>query len=231
MIHGDNLLGVCAVAHCNNEVCGQSGLTVPRSLGSGILVPCGHSQIFMAAQVWHGMSQASVPGHSSEQLAWQEQLGPVSSWLLVLQVQQMWAACMVQVEVMQVVPLRSGVLSEPAVWQLCHLWQCQLLWHCVHGVSPCMAVGGTIASTYLIAVPWQDAYHSSRNPNLLEGVVCCNWLTSIQWCKCFAAFVSLCLSRFRACIDLLTDLWGCWVTVAYLSWDGCPELVLVQQLC
>ena len=48
----------------------------------------------MAAQVWHGMSQTLVPGHSSEQLAWQEQLGPVSSGL---QVQQMWAACMVQV--------------------------------------------------------------------------------------------------------------------------------------
>ena len=59
----------------------------------------------MAAQVWHGMSQALVLGHSSEQLAWQEQLGPVSSGLPVLQVQQMWAACMVQVGVMQVVLL------------------------------------------------------------------------------------------------------------------------------
>ena len=38
--------------------------------------------------------------------------------------------------VMQVVPLRSGVLSEPAVWQLCHLGQCRLFWHCIHrGVS------------------------------------------------------------------------------------------------
>ena len=81
----------------------------------------------MAAQVWHGMSQAVVPGHSSEQLGLQEQLGPVSSGLPVLQVQQMWAACMVQVGVMQVVLLRSRVLSEPAVWQLCHLGQCWLL--------------------------------------------------------------------------------------------------------
>ena len=46
----------------------------------------------MAAQVWHGMSQTLVPGHSSEQLAWQEQLEPVSSGVPVLQVQQMWAA-------------------------------------------------------------------------------------------------------------------------------------------
>ena len=40
----------------------------------------------MAAQVWHGMLQALVLGHSCKQLAWQEQLGPVSSGLLVLQV-------------------------------------------------------------------------------------------------------------------------------------------------
>ena len=58
-------------------------------------------------------------------------------------------------------------------------------------VSPCVAVCGTIAGGYLIPVPWEDVYHSSGNPNLLEGVICCNWLTSIQWCKCFAAFVSL----------------------------------------
>ena len=51
------------------KVCGQSGSTVPRSPGSGILVPCRHGQIFVAAQVWHGMSQTLVPGHDSEQLA------------------------------------------------------------------------------------------------------------------------------------------------------------------
>ena len=90
------------------KVHGQSGSTVPRSPGSGILVPCGHGWIFVAAQVWHGMSQTLVPGHSSEQLAWWGQLEPVSSGLPLLQVQQMWAACMVQVWVMQVVPLRSG---------------------------------------------------------------------------------------------------------------------------
>ena len=109
-------------------------VTVPRSPGSGILVPCGHSQIFGAAQVWHGMLQALVLGHSSEQLVWQEQLEPVSSGLPVLQVQQRWAACVVQV--MQVVLLWSGASTEPAVWQLCHLGQCWLLWHCIHrGVS------------------------------------------------------------------------------------------------
>ena len=58
-------------------------------------------------------------------------------------------------------------------------------------VSLYEVVCGTIAGVYLIAIPWEDVYHSSRDPNLLEGVICCNWLTSIQWCKCFAAFVSL----------------------------------------
>ena len=98
---------------CHNKVHGWSGSRVPRFPGSGILVPCGHGWIFMAAQVWHGMLQALVPGHSFGQLAWQEQLEPVSSGLPVLQVQWMWAACKVQVGAMQVVLLRSGVLSEP----------------------------------------------------------------------------------------------------------------------
>ena len=102
----------------------QSGSRVIRFPGSGIQVPCGHSQIFVAAQVWHEMSQTLVVGHSFEQLAWQEQLGPGSSGLLVLQV---WAAYAVQVVAVQVVLLRSSVWLESVVWQLCHLGQCQLL--------------------------------------------------------------------------------------------------------
>ena len=74
-------------AHYNNKVHGQSGSIVPRFPGSGVLVPSGHSQIFVAAQVWHGMLQALVPGSSFEQLAWQEQLELGSSGLPVLQVQ------------------------------------------------------------------------------------------------------------------------------------------------
>ena len=97
------------MAHHNDKVHGQSGLRVLRFPGSGILVPCGHSQIFVAAQMQHGVSQALVPVHSFEQLVWQEQLGPGSSGLPVLQVQCVWAACAVQVVVVQVVPLRSSV--------------------------------------------------------------------------------------------------------------------------
>ena len=39
------------------KVHGQSGAKVLRFPGSGILVACRHHQIFMAAQVWHEMSQ------------------------------------------------------------------------------------------------------------------------------------------------------------------------------
>ena len=39
----------------------------------------------------------------------------------------MWAAYTVQVVVVQVVPLRSVVESEPVVWQLCDLGQCRPL--------------------------------------------------------------------------------------------------------
>ena len=91
----NNLLGMYMVVCYNNKVCGQSGLIVPRFPGSGILVPCRHGWIFVTAQVWHGMLQALVPGHSFEQLVWQEQLEPGSSELLMLWVQWMWAACMV----------------------------------------------------------------------------------------------------------------------------------------
>ena len=94
------------VAHYNDKVHEQSGMIVLRFPGSGIWVPCGHSWIFVAAQVWHGMSQALAPGHSFEQLVWQEWLEPDSSGLPVLQV---WAACAVQVGLVQVVPLRSSV--------------------------------------------------------------------------------------------------------------------------
>ena len=109
----------CMWWHTAVKVCRQSGSTVPRSLGSGILVPCRHHWIFMAAQVWHGMSQMLVPGHSSGQLAWQEQLEPVLSVLLVVHVQQMWAACMVQVWVMQSVLLRSGASMWGSMWNHC----------------------------------------------------------------------------------------------------------------
>ena len=108
VIYYDNLLGMYVVVCYENRVHGQSRSSVPRSPGSGILMPCRHGWIFVAAQVWHGMSQTLVPGQSSEQPVWQGQLEPVSSGLPVLQVQQMWAACVVQVGVMQVVLLRSG---------------------------------------------------------------------------------------------------------------------------
>ena len=53
--------------HYNNKVHGQSRSRVLRFPGSGIWVPCGHSLIFVAAQVWHGISWELVLGHSLEQ--------------------------------------------------------------------------------------------------------------------------------------------------------------------
>ena len=72
-------------------------------------MPYGHGQIFVAAQVWHGMSQVLVPGYSFEQLVWQEWLEPGLSGLPVLQLQQVWAAYAEQVGAVQVVLLRSSV--------------------------------------------------------------------------------------------------------------------------
>ena len=117
-------MGMYKVAHYNNKVSGQSRLKVLRFPGSGIWVPYGHGQIFVAAKVWHGMSQTLVAGHSFEQLSWQEQLEPGLSGLPVLQVQHVWFAYAVQVVAVQLLLLRSGVKSEPAVWQLCYLGQC-----------------------------------------------------------------------------------------------------------
>ena len=59
-------------------------------------------QIFVAVQVWYGMSQTLELGHSFEQLAWQGQLGLGLSGLPVLQVQQVWDAYAMQVGVVQV---------------------------------------------------------------------------------------------------------------------------------
>ena len=93
-------------------------------------------------------------GHSFEKWAWQEQLEPGSSGLPVLQAQWMWAACAVQVGAVQVVPLRSSVLLEPAVWQ-------GAPWDSVDHFDTTFtkvflhaAVCGTIAGAYLIAVLW-----------------------------------------------------------------------------
>ena len=58
-------------------------------------------------------------------------------------------------------------------------------------VSFHVAVGHTITGAYLVAVFWQDTYHSGRDPDLMEGVVHHNGLGGIQGCKGFASFVCL----------------------------------------
>ena len=110
-------------------------------------------------------------GHSSEQLAWQEQLEACFIWVASVAgaadvgcmhgagggdagcaAKKWWLdrACSVAV-----VPL--GTVS--AALPLCS-WNSAL-----HVAVVC----GTIAGTYFIAVLWEDAYHSSRNPKSFKG--------------------------------------------------------------
>ena len=58
-------------------------------------------------------------------------------------------------------------------------------------VSSCVVVDHTITCVHLVAVFWQDMYHSGRDPDLAEGVIHCNGLAGLQRCKRFASFVCL----------------------------------------
>ena len=153
--NSNNWLGMYTAVCYNNKVCGQSGSRVLRFSGSGFWVPCGHGQNSMAAQVWHWMSQALLLGCSFEQLAWQEQLGPSSSGLLVSQVQWKRAAC----------ACAGGGNAGCAAEKQCLVGSCSVavvpLGTVLTGfdtafemVSPHAVVCRTIAGAYLIAVPW-----------------------------------------------------------------------------
>ena len=52
-------------------------------------------------------------------------------------------------------------------------------------------VDHTITGAHLVAVFWQDVYHSGRDPDLMECVIHHNGLAGIQGCKGFASFVCL----------------------------------------
>ena len=82
----------------------------------------------------------------------------------------------------------------------------------------------------LVAVFWQDTYHSGRDPDLMEGVVHCNGLASIQGCKGFALFVWLSLGGIRVGLNLFMNLEGCQIGVANSGRNGGPNLALVQEL-
>ena len=58
-------------------------------------------------------------------------------------------------------------------------------------VSSHAVVDHAITGTHLVAVIWQDMYHSDRDPDLTESVIHHNGLASIQGCKRFASFVCL----------------------------------------
>ena len=54
-----------------------------------------------------------------------------------------------------------------------------------------VVVDHAITGVHMVAVFWQDMYHSVRDPDLMEGVVHHNGLAGIQGCKRFALFVCL----------------------------------------
>ena len=142
------------VAHYDNKVPGQSRSIVPRFPGSGILVPCGHGWIFVAAQVWHEMSQTLVPGHSLNSWHGRDSWGlfHLGHWCCRCSGGGLCVLC--QVGPMQVVVLRSSVWLEPvggscATWDSVDCFDTALT-----KVSPHVVVCGTIAGAYLIAVPW-----------------------------------------------------------------------------
>ena len=142
--------------------------------------------------------------------------------------------------------------SRQRLWQLCRLDWCRHCcrnarygrslqcgwddsWGSVIGfdtafmkVSSRVVVYHAITGVHLVAVFWQGSYHSGRDPDFMDCVIHHNGLTSIQWHQCFATLVSLWFGGFWACVDLLMNSYGWWVTVAYLGWNGCSELVLVQ---
>ena len=47
-------------------------------------------------------------------------------------------------------------------------------------VSSCVVVDHATTGVDLVAVFWQDAYHSGRDPDLMEGVIHCNGLAGIH---------------------------------------------------
>ena len=97
-------------------------------------------------------------------------------------------------------------------------------------VSSRAVVDHAITGVYLVAVFWQDMYHSSRDPELMEGVVHHNGLAGIQGCKRFALFVCLWLGGIGVGINSFMNLEGCQIDVADSVRNGGPNLALVQEL-
>ena len=150
-IYYDNLLGMYAAVHYDNKVCGQSGLRVPRSPGSGILVPCRHGQIFVAAQGCHRhQCQGILLNSWHSRNSWG--LFHLGCWCCRcsrcgLHVWCRWGWCRL---------CCYGVGSCQSLWHgSCTTWDSVSCFDTAFmEVSPCMVVCGTIAGVYLVAVPW-----------------------------------------------------------------------------
>ena len=96
-------------------------------------------------------------------------------------------------------------------------------------VSSHTAVGHAITGVHLVAVFWQDAYHSGRDPGLMGGVIHHNGLASIQGCKRFALFVCLWLGGIGPGINSFVNLEGSQISVVNSGRNGGLDLALVQE--
>ena len=97
-------------------------------------------------------------------------------------------------------------------------------------VSSHTAVDHAITGAHLVAVFWQDMYHSGSDPDPMEGVVHCNGLAGIQGCKRFASFACLWLGGIGVGINSFMNLKGCWIGISNSGRNGGPNLALVQEL-
>ena len=97
----------------------------------------------------------------------------------------------------------------------------------------CAAVDHTITGAHLVAVFWQDVYHSGRDPDLMEGVIWSQWA---GWHKGVQEICIICLpgdlEASECGINLFLQIWrAARISVANSGRNGGPNLALVQELC
>ena len=127
---------------------------------------------------------------------------------------------------------RIWFLGHRCKWLWCSLGGCGMLWHrsgkpsvsmfqcgwwglqlsiiasdiAFLEVASGMAVDGSICSAYLVAVLWKDTNYCRGYPDFPQGVICGNWLTSMEWCKLLRALVSIGLGMLSLVLKVLLSL-------------------------
>ena len=73
-------------------------------------------------------------------------------------------------------------------------------------VTSGITVGGSICSSYLVAVLGKDRNYCSWYPDFPQGVKCGNGLASIGWCKLLGVLVSIGLGMLGLILKVLLNL-------------------------